>query len=144
MSSMAALSLLCLSLLSLSLAIQSRSPLGSIWDPITGALLPATQGLVQTSLGALEGVLDIEQSFDYVVVGGGTAGNTIAYRLAEAGFSVAVVERGLSYELGKPVVGAAPIGDIIGVGSNPLDSIPSVDYGFRTTPQPGAADRELH
>lgn len=144
MSSMVALILLCLSPLSVSLATQGRSPLGSIWDPITGSLLPATEGLVQTSIGALEGVLGIDQSFDYVIVGGGTAGNTIAYRLAEAGFSVAVVERGLSYELGKPVVGAAPIGDIIGVGSNPVDSIPTVDYGFRTTPQPGAADREIH
>lgn len=144
MSSLPALVLLCLLLLSLGLTAQVRSPLGSIWDPITQSLVPATEGLVQTSLGALEGILGTEQSFDYVVIGGGTSGNTIAYRLAEAGFSVAVIERGLSYELGKPVVGAAPVGDIIGVGSNTLDSIPTVDYGFRTTPQPGAADREIH
>lgn len=140
----AALFLLCLSLLPLGSAIKARSPLGSIWDPITETLVPATEGLVQTSIGALEGVLGSEQSFDYVVIGGGTAGNTIAYRLAEAGFPVAIIERGLSYEFGKPVVGAAPVGDIIGVGSNPLDSIPTVDYGFRTTPQPGAAGREIH
>lgn len=101
-------------------------------------------GLVQISIGALEGVLGTEQAFNYVVVGGGTAGNTVAYRLAEAGHSVAVIERGLSYELGKPMIGPAPVGDIIGVGSSPLDSIPTVDYRYRTTPQPGAANRELH
>lgn len=129
---------------SLSVPSQGRSLLGPILDPITGALGTTTTGLVQTSLGTLQGTLGIDQSFEYVVVGGGTAGNTVAYRLAEAGFSVAVVERGLAYEVGKPVVGAAPIGDIIGVGSNPLDSIPTVDYGFRTTPQPGAAGREIH
>lgn len=95
-------------------------------------------------MGVLEGVLGNEQPFDHVVIGGGTAGNRIAYRLAEAGFTVAIIERGLSYELGKPVVGAAPVGDIIGVGSNPLNSILSVDSGCRTTPQPGAAGREVH
>lgn len=130
----------------MSLAAQrtAAASLGSIWDPIKSALIPATEGLVQASVGTLEGVLGDKQSFDYVVIGGGTAGNTVAYRLAEAGFSVAIVERGLSYELGKPVVGPAPLGDIIGVGASTLDSVPTVDYGFRTTPQPGAANREIH
>lgn len=118
--------------------------LGSIWDPINDELVPATNGLVRASIGALEGTLGVEQSFDYVVIGGGTAGNTVAYRLAEAGFTVAIVERGLPYELGKPVVGPAPLGDIIGVGANALDTIPTVDYGVRTTPQTGAAGREIH
>lgn len=136
--------LLSLPLRSLGLTDQAGFPLGSIIDPITASLASVTEGLVQTSLGALQGTLGVEQSFDYVVIGGGTAGNTVAYRLAEAGFTVAVIERGLSYEVGKPVVGPAPLGDIIGVGSNPLDSDPIVDYGFRTTPQPGAADREIH
>lgn len=133
-------------LLALGTAVPIRATdiLGSILDPITQALVPATEGLVEASIGALQGVLGIEQIFDYVVIGGGTAGNTIAYRLAEAGFSVAVVERGMSYEVGKPVIGPAPLGDIIGVGSNPLDSIPTVDYGFSTTPQAGAGGRELH
>lgn len=140
------MSLFYLSALPSALAGHKRTsiPLGSILDPITGALVPATDGLVQASIGALEGVLGVEQSFDYVVVGGGTAGNTVAYRLAEAGYSVAVVERGLSYELGKPVLGPAPMGDIIGIGTSPLDSIPTVDYGFRTTPQEGVDGREIH
>lgn len=114
--------------------------LGSILDPIWNTL----EGLTQTSLAKIQGTLGAEQSFDYVVVGGGTGGNTIAYRLAEAGFSVAIVENGLSYEVGKPIIGTAPLGDIIGVGSNPVDSIPTVDYGLVTVPQAGAGGREMH
>ncbi|KAK8233504.1 choline dehydrogenase [Phyllosticta capitalensis] len=118
--------------------------LDSILDPITNSIWTDASTLIETSIGTLEGVLGDTQSFDYVVVGGGTAGNTVAYRLAEAGHSVAVIETGGSFEVGKPVVGPAPLGGIIGIGSNPLDSIPTVDYVFTTTPQPGAAGREMH
>ena len=115
-----------------------------ILNPIIGSVWGTLDGLIQTSLGSLAGTLGAKQSYDYVVVGGGTGGNTIAYRLAEAGFTVAVVEAGGSYELGKPIVGPAPLGDIIGVGSNPADSIPTVDYGLRTVPQAGAGGRKMH
>ncbi|KAL0932302.1 choline dehydrogenase [Colletotrichum truncatum] len=118
--------------------------LDSIINPVTGSIWSTLDGLVQTTLGGLTGTLGVKQAYDYVVVGGGTAGSTIAYRLAEAGYTVAVVEAGLSYELGKPVVGPAPLGDIIGVGSNPIDSIPTVDYGLKTVPQVGAGNREIH
>ncbi|KZL74267.1 choline dehydrogenase [Colletotrichum tofieldiae] len=118
--------------------------LDSILDPITSSVWTTLGGLVQKSLGSLTGTLDVEQVYDIVVVGGGTAGNTIAYRLAEAGYTVAIVEAGLSYELGKPIVGPAPLGDIIGVGSNPADSIPTVDFGLKTTPQAGAGGRRIH
>ncbi|CAE7034143.1 hypothetical protein CFE70_004951 [Pyrenophora teres f. teres 0-1] len=118
--------------------------LDSILEPILDSVWTTLGGLTQTSLGSLTGKLGVKQSYDYVVVGGGTGGNTIAYRLAEAGFTVAVVEAGGSYELGKPIVGPAPLGDIIGVGSNPADSIPTVDYGLRTVPQAGAGGREMH
>lgn len=41
-------------------------------------------------------------TYDYVVVGGGTAGLAVAYRLAEDGLtSVAVVEAGGFYEVGS-------------------------------------------
>lgn len=33
---------------------------------------------------------------------------------------------------------------IMCLGSSPLDVIPTVDYGFITSPQPGAAAREMH
>ncbi|KAK8121264.1 hypothetical protein PG999_005384 [Apiospora kogelbergensis] len=129
----------------LSLGCVSGSPLlGSLLNPLTGSLETLTSGLVEATIGELKGTLGDQESFDYVVVGGGTGGNTIAYRLAEAGFSVAVVERGLSYEVGKPIVGPAPLGDIIGVGSNPIDSIPTVDYGLVTEPQAGGDGRQIH
>ncbi|KAK6840363.1 Choline dehydrogenase [Apiospora arundinis] len=129
----------------LSLGRVLGSPLlGSLLNPLTGSLETATSGLVEATIGQLKGTLGDQESFDYIVVGGGTGGNTIAYRLAEAGFSVAVIERGLSYEVGKPIVGPAPLGDIIGVGSNPIDSIPTVDYGLVTEPQAGGDGRRIH
>jgi choline dehydrogenase len=40
--------------------------------------------------------------YDYVIIGGGTAGNAIAARLAEnASISVAIIEAGGFYEVGK-------------------------------------------
>ncbi|KFA69267.1 hypothetical protein S40285_08818 [Stachybotrys chlorohalonatus IBT 40285] len=114
----------------------AESLISSIWTSL--------EGLIQTSIGGLQGVLQLRQEYDVVVVGGGTAGNTIAYRLAEAGHSVAVIEAGGSYEVGKPIVGVAPAGGIIGMGANPLDVIPTVDYGLITVPQAGAAGRRIH
>lgn len=40
----------------------------------------------------------IAETFDYVVVGGGTAGATLAVRLAEASMNVALIEAGDYYE----------------------------------------------
>lgn len=111
MRSLSAPSLLCAWLLRSASGLTQKRDWKSIWDPIT-------EGLVESSIGAVQGILGDGQVFDYVVVGGGTAGNTMGYRLAEAGFKVAIVERGLSYEIEKPIVGAAPFGDIIGVGKS--------------------------
>ncbi|KAH6658291.1 hypothetical protein BKA67DRAFT_591341 [Truncatella angustata] len=126
------------------------SALGGIGVSITNPILSAVQavingdGLVEGALGAVEGALGVEATYDYVVVGGGTAGNAIGYRLAEAGFSVAIIEAGLYYEIAKPVLGTTPGGDIIGIGSSILDSIPTVDWEFLTEPQAGANNREIH
>lgn len=75
------------------------------------------------------------QMFDYVVVGGGTAGLTIASRLAEdASLSVAVIEAGGFYEhAGNTSV--IPGFDIFFAGTDPTDTDPAVDWGFVTTPQ---------
>ncbi|KAK9426690.1 putative Glucose-methanol-choline oxidoreductase N-terminal domain-containing protein [Seiridium unicorne] len=126
------------------------SALGDLGISVTNPILSAVQsvlngdGLVEGALGAVEGALGVEATYDYVVVGGGTAGNAIGYRLAEAGYSVAIVEAGLNYEIAKPVLGTTPGGDIIGIGSSILDSVPTVDWEFVTEPQAGANDREVH
>jgi choline dehydrogenase len=119
---------------------------GGILNPLTDTvkMVLSGEGLIRGALGALGGALGVEETYDYVVVGGGTAGNAVAYRLAEAGHNVAVVEAGLNYEIGKPVLGTTPAGDIIGIGSSMLDSIPTVDWQFQTEPQPGANNRRVH
>jgi choline dehydrogenase len=113
-------------------------------QPVLTGGWTTVDGLATKSIGGLAALVGLDQTYDVVVVGGGTGGNTLAYRLAEAGHSVAVIEAGLSYEVTKPVLGAAPLGDIIGVGSNPIDSIPTVDFGLKTVPQAGANNREMH
>lgn len=124
--------------------------LGGIGVSITNPILSAVQavlngdGLIEGALGAVGGALGVESTYDYVVVGGGTAGNAIGYRLAKAGYSVAIVEAGLFYEIAKPVLGTTPGGDIVGIGSSILDSIPTVDWEFLTEPQTGANNREVH
>jgi choline dehydrogenase len=84
-------------------------------------------------------------NFDYIVVGGGTAGLAVAMRLAEDNtHTVAVVEAGGFYQIeagNKSVVPAynAEFQTLNDPLANPL-----VDWGFVTTPQPGANNRTLH
>lgn len=74
-------------------------------------------------------------TYDYVVVGGGTAGLTIAARLSEnSALSVAVVEAGSFYELNGNQ-SQIPGEDIYWTGKDPTDTNPVVDWGFVTTPQ---------
>lgn len=76
-----------------------------------------------------------DRSFDYVVVGGGTAGLTIAARLAEdPSTSVAVVEAGAFYEDVRPDL-SIPANDGYWIGKDANDTNPLVDWGFLTTPQ---------
>lgn len=83
------------------------------------------------------GVIGINASYDYVVVGGGTSGLAIAARLAEIpGATVAVVEAGGFYEQdngnGSTIPGVAGIQYL---GTDPTDTQPLIDWGFVTTPQ---------
>lgn len=68
-------------------------------------------------LASLAGTLGVQQSFDYIVLGGGTAGLTIAKRLAEnKSVSVAVIEAGTLYQVAAPVLTTTPAGDVSFVG----------------------------
>ncbi|KAF4592448.1 GMC oxidoreductase [Ophiocordyceps camponoti-floridani] len=76
-------------------------------------------------------------TYEYVVVGGGTAGLVIASRLAEAGRSVAVVEAGGFYEVDAGLSCRVPSYAVVGAGSSPDAVVPAVDWGFVTVPQRG-------
>ncbi|EME81572.1 uncharacterized protein MYCFIDRAFT_138304 [Pseudocercospora fijiensis CIRAD86] len=94
--------------------------------------------------------LSIEQrqsdnAFDYVIVGGGTAGLALANRLsADGSQSVAVIEAGSVYEVTNPVLSSTPAGDVFWAGSDPSDTNPLVDWNFVTQPQAGANGRSIH
>ncbi|KAJ5753792.1 Glucose-methanol-choline oxidoreductase C-terminal [Penicillium nucicola] len=86
-----------------------------------------------------------DQTFDYLVIGGGTAGLTIATRLAEQGAgTVAVIEAGGFYELNNGNVSQIPAQDAFYVGTDLDDWQPGIDWGFHTTPQAGAYNRVSH
>ncbi|KAL4745051.1 hypothetical protein BDW72DRAFT_199018 [Aspergillus terricola var. indicus] len=82
------------------------------------------------------------ETFDYIVVGGGTAGVTLAVRLAESSHSVALIEAGAYYEDSWPLA-AIPGADVLPVGSDP-DANFGADWGFVTAPQAGADGRRIH
>ncbi|CZT52318.1 probable choline dehydrogenase [Rhynchosporium secalis] len=96
-------------------------------------------------LGSLAGAFGVSATFDYVVVGGGTAGLTMAARLSEnPAVSVAVVEAGSLYEVTNPLLSSTPAGDVFFVGTDPADTNPLIDWNFITAPQAGAANRQVH
>lgn len=81
------------------------------------------------------------QTFDYVVVGGGTGGIALATRLAQNDFKVALIEAGGHYELES--LAGVPAADVLPVGSDPNAQSPE-DWGFVTRDQPGANGRAIH
>ena len=83
------------------------------------------------------GKAGVNATFDYVVIGGGTAGLTIATRLAEkAGISVAVIEAGGFYEQDNGNRSVVPGYSDDGSGSTPGMGVNLlVDWNFNTTPQ---------
>ncbi len=71
---------------------------------------------------------------DYVIVGSGSAGSALAYRLAEAGHRVAVIEFG-----GSDV---GPFIQMPGALSYPMN-MRRYDWGFTSEPEPRLNDRRL-
>lgn len=87
-------------------------------------------------LGSSFGVPGNNVSYEYVIVGGGTAGLTLATRLAEQQSGrVAVIEAGGFYEIGNGNISQIPAGDGVYAGKAEDDWQPLVDWGYVTTPQ---------
>ncbi|CZR63977.1 related to choline dehydrogenase [Phialocephala subalpina] len=88
-------------------------------------------------IGSLLGTLGANQTFDYIVLGGGTGGLTIAKRLAEdPTVTVAVIEAGSVYQVADPVFASTPGGDVTFVGTK--ETLPTVDWGFFTSKDPAS------
>lgn len=87
-------------------------------------------------------ITNLDAEFDYIVVGGGTAGITIASRLAEHNHRVALVEAGGIYET-LSWTAKIPGADSLGVGSDPK-STSLIDWHFVTYNVPGANGRDVH
>lgn len=108
------------------------------------AVLPAASQTLPTPQipARFFGVSGVNATFDYVVVGGGTAGLTIAERLAEtANVSVAIIEAGGFYQVDAGNLTEIPAYDFLGVSG--VSNKTKVDWGFVTQPQEGLGGREI-
>ncbi|KAF2626252.1 GMC oxidoreductase [Macroventuria anomochaeta] len=75
-------------------------------------------------------------TYDYVIVGGGTAGSVVAARLTEhSNASVALIEAGSFYELSNGNWSQIPYWSEQWVGAEPDEWQPLIDWGLFTEPQ---------
>lgn len=93
-------------------------------------------------IGSHFGAVDIPASYDYIIVGGGTAGLTLANRLAVDN-TVAVIEAGGFYEIQNSNLTQVPGNDVYYLGKNPLWNNPLIDWFQYTTPQAGLNDESV-
>ncbi|CAL3966247.1 unnamed protein product [Diplocarpon coronariae] len=88
-------------------------------------------------IGSFSGVPLVNESYDSVVVGGGTAGLVVATRLAEnLNETVAVIEAGASNEYSNGNQSQIPFYSTKYVSADPTDVQPLIDWGLVTIPQP--------
>lgn len=86
-------------------------------------------------------------SYDYVIVGGGTAGLALATRLAEdTSLTIAVIEAGGFYQEDFGNISSVPGLGLTYTSPTTLltHAFPAVDWGITTTPQHGLQDQIYH
>lgn len=112
------------------------SPMAATRRAAVGALLLASWAQADVPLGSSFGIPGDDATYDYVIVGGGNTGLTLATRLIEqnAG-SVAVVEAGTFYEISNGNLSQVPGTDTAFSWKGIHDWQPLVDWGYITTPQ---------
>jgi choline dehydrogenase len=86
-------------------------------------------------------------TYDYIIIGGGTAGLTVASRLSEnPNLQVAVIEAGGYYEKSDGNNSIIPGYASYGASTDPAsaNSTPSIDWGFVTAPIAALNGRSFH
>lgn len=87
-------------------------------------------------LGSSFGIPGMDYTFDYLVIGGGQAGLTVAARLAEnSSLLIGVVEAGTFSYLSNGNLSQVPATDIFFTGKDLDNWHPGIDWGFATTSQ---------
>lgn len=113
---------------------------------LASALFAAQFGYCQQDVSSLDSLgssfgIAGDADFDYVIVGGGTSGSTIAARLAEdPGVTVAVVEAGSFYQVEN---GNRSVVPGYSVFNFEILSAPVTDWGILSTPQAELNNRQV-
>ena len=123
----------------------SAAGLSLLPSVLADVLAPLDDGITKI-YGNSFGVPGQNASYDYVVIGGGTAGNTIATRLAQdpANYTVAVVEAGSFYEIlngNRTQVPGYSYKSALSSSSHPISMIEW--DGLTTLPQAGYNGRTI-
>ncbi|KAL9127500.1 MAG: hypothetical protein Q9217_003630 [Psora testacea] len=94
------------------------------------------QAVLNLNTGISDGNPSKDENFDYVIIGGGTAGLALAARLAEgSSHNIAVIEAGGFYEQDDGNLSVVPGYCTFYAGTEPDNFNPLTDWGFVTRPQ---------
>ncbi|KAL8718486.1 MAG: hypothetical protein Q9225_004387 [Loekoesia sp. 1 TL-2023] len=109
---------------------------------LAGVTATVTQGGITKIYGNSFGIPGVNATYDYIVIGGGTAGNTVAARLAQdpANYSVAVIEAGSFYEILNGNHSQVPGYSYTSAQANTAASQSMIQWVLETAPQAKSCD----